>query len=254
MILRRRKTVPERSKAPPSKLRNFAGFIRFLILIGLLLLLGGFAVFAYRVENAAPPASLPKADGIAVLTGGTGRMLQSGQLLKDGYAERLLATGVAKEVSDKDLIDVLGVSERLLNCCVDVDIKAEDTQGNARETAIWASALGYEHIILVTSDYHMSRSKLEITTATGGIRITPYPVDSFTGRSPYTDTARMGLLWREYLKLLAVYLRETGSRKSAAPQPMPAPGDVMRERQAPPKITGPQTPQTGRPEAESETP
>lgn len=236
MARREKRLKPKRA---PSKLRNFAGFIRFLILLGLILLLTGFAVFAVRVEKFAPADTVSKADGIVILTGGTGRMQTGGDLFNAGKAERLLATGVAKAVSEADLIDLLGISEQSLNCCVDIDIVAEDTVGNARETAVWAAALGYEHIILVTSDYHMARAKLEITTATGGIRITPYPVDSYVGDSPLTDAGRIGLLWREYLKLLAVYVRDMGSRKSGAPQPVPAPSDVMREQQEPPAITGP---------------
>lgn len=241
-------------KRPTSKLRNFGGFIRFFILLDLLLLLAGFAAFAVSVEKSKPAAAMPKADGIVVLTGGTGRMLQGGQLLQDGYAERLLATGVARAVSQTDLIDVLGINEAVLRCCVDIDIAAQDTVGNARETAVWAAALGYEHIILVTSDYHMARAKLEITTATGGIRITPFPVDSYIGASPYTDSRRIGLLWREYLKLLAVYVRDTGNRKEPAPQPVPAPADVMRGQQKPPTITGPVAPVNPAPITESETP
>ncbi len=254
MGLRRKSKAERGTKSPPSKLRNFAGFVRFLILSCLIMLLVGFAVFAISVEKPRKAAPLPKADGIVVLTGGTGRMFQGGQLLLDGQAERLLATGVSKSVSAKDLLDLLGVSEQLLTCCVDIDTAAEDTVGNARETAIWAAALGYEHIILVTSDYHMARAKLEITTATGGIRITPFAVDSYVDDNPLTDTRRLGLLWREYLKLLAVYVRDTGNRKAGAPTPVPAPSDAMRERQSAPKITGPKTlPQSG-PAAKPDTP
>ncbi len=237
--MRRRRVKADGQARPASKIRNFAGFVRFLLLLCLILLLAGFAVFAVSTENSSPQDPLPKADGIVILTGGTGRMLAGGQLLQRKKGERLLASGVATSVSQSDLIDLLGISEQSLDCCVDIDTAAKDTLGNGRETAIWASALGYEHIILVTSDYHMARAKLEITTATGGIRITPYPVDSYVGDSPLTDTQRLGFLWREYLKLLAVWVRGAGNRKTAAPQPVPAPGDVMREQQEPPTITGP---------------
>ena len=224
---------------PASKLRNFGGFIRFLILLSLILLLAGFAVFAVSVEKSKPKPVLAKADGIVILTGDGGRMRAGGKLLRDKKAERLLVSGVATSVSKRDLIDLLQVEAQALDCCIDIDTAAEDTQGNARETAIWAAALGYEHVILVTSDYHMARAKLEVTTATGGIRITPYVVDSYSGERPFTDTRRLGFLWREYVKLLAVYVRGAGNRKTAAPQPVPAPGDVMREQQKPPTITGP---------------
>lgn len=243
-----------REKRPRSKLRNFVGFLRFLILLTALLLFGGFIAFVRSVTHAQPPDPLPSADGIVVLTGDGGRMAAAGKLLKDKKAERLLVSGVSREVSDTDLEGLLGVESKTLTCCVDIDIAAEDTLGNARETAIWASALGYEHIILVTSDYHMPRAKLEITTATSGIRITPYPVRSGDGKSVWSDGRSLKLLWREYAKLLVIYLRDSGARPDSAPQPVPAPTDAMRESQDPPIITGPETPLETPSPIEDETP
>lgn len=236
------KAKAPRSPRKPARLTKFAGLIRFLLLLGLIGFLIGFVVFARSVSKAAPPASLPKADGIVVLTGGGGRLATGGELLAGGFAERLLVTGVSREVSEQDLQTLLSVGPDILDCCIDIDIQAEDTVGNARETAVWTRALGYEHIILVTSDYHMPRAKLELTTATGGIRITPYPVSSQKTGPLWKDKDRLSLLWREYAKLLVIYLRDTGARPDQPPAPLPAPEDVMKDAQDPPKITGPKTP------------
>jgi len=83
-----------------------------------------------------------------------------------------------------------------------LDYKAEDTIGNARETASWAKALGYEHIILVTSSYHMPRAEIEIGAAAGRIKITAYPVINPDGKKWYADGARFKRLLQEYGKLL----------------------------------------------------
>jgi len=72
---------------------------------------------------------------------------------------------------------------------------------NARETAAWAEALGYEHILLVTSSYHMPRAQNEINAAKGRIRITPYPVSRSEDNHWYSDKARMKRLLNEYAKL-----------------------------------------------------
>lgn len=250
--MRRRKHSQRRK--PQSKLQKFVGFLRFLILLMGLILIGGFIAFIRNVTHAQPPTPLPTADGIVVLTGDSGRMAAAGKLLKDEKAERLLVSGVAREVSNTDLEGLLGLSSETLTCCVDIDIAAEDTLGNARETAIWAAALGYEHIILVTSDYHMPRAKLEITTATSGIRITPYPVRSTPETSVWKDGRSLKLLWREYAKLLVIYLRDSGARPDNAPIPVPAPTDVMRDSQEPPIITGPETPIDTPSPMEDETP
>ncbi|MEE9347436.1 MAG: YdcF family protein [Robiginitomaculum sp.] len=230
---------PKAEKPPKTKLQNFIGFIRFLILLGALLIVSGFTLFVRSVSNAAPPNPVPSANGIVILTGDSGRMRAGGALLEAGKAERLLVSGVAPQVSHDDLLNLLAVSEANLDCCVDVDSAAKDTLGNARETAIWANALGYEHIILVTSDYHMARAKLELTTATGGIRITPYPV-AMKGRTAlWKDSDRFKLLWREYAKLLVIYLRDTGARPDHAPNPSPSPNDAMSQSQAPDTLTPP---------------
>lgn len=234
-------SVRQKTPATPSdKLKAFAGFIRFVLFLGLLGFLFGFGFFARSVSKAAVPKPIPEADGIVVLTGDSGRLAMGGKLIAGGYAERLLVTGVSREVSEQDLQDLLSVKPEILECCIDIDINAEDTLGNARETAIWARALGYEHIILVTSDYHMARAKLELTTATGGIRITPFPVASTVEGPLWKDSERLTLLWREYAKFLVIYLRDTGTRPEGPPKPVPAPEDAMKDAKEPPKITGPQ--------------
>ena len=69
-------------------------------------------------------------------------------------------------------------SKRLFNCCVDLGFEAETTTGNAQEIAAWARARGYDHLIVVTSDYHMPRSLVEIRSAARGVQLTPYAVST----------------------------------------------------------------------------
>lgn len=232
-----------------SKLRNFIGFVRFFIALTLVLLIGGFVIFTYSVNAARPDTSIPSADGIVILTGDAGRMSAGGQLFSQNKAERMLITGVAPQVSQADLQQLLNLPEATLSCCIDIDVNAKDTLGNARETATWVAALGYEHIILVTSDYHMPRAKLELTTSTKGIRITPYPVRAAEQGPIWRNKRQLDLLWREYAKLLVIYMRDSGARPEQPPQPVPAPTDVMRDAQDPPKITGPEKPKSQPPKA-----
>ena len=74
-----------------------------------------------------------------------------------------------------------------------------------------------KQIILVTSDYHMPRSKIEIATAMHGIQIIPYPVKTIKhdGDAPWWGGA---IVWKrlfaEYGKLLISFAREPGARPS----------------------------------------
>lgn len=232
----------------PSKMRRLFTLVRFLLSLAGLLLIAGFIIFVITVLRAAPPEDFTAADGIVVLTGtGGGRLDAGSQLLSDGQGERLLVSGVDAAITPDALRSVLAVSDRHFDCCVDVDTAALDTMGNARETASWASALGYERVILVTSAYHMPRAKLELSTAAPSLRVTPYPVPIQTDTPLYKDFVRQRLLLREYGKLIVSFTRSMGRRTPAAPKPYPAPEDAMKEQQEPPTLTGPVSPQQPRP-------
>lgn len=212
------------------KLKSLIGLFRFLLLLTLILIVLGYGVFVRAVTKAAPPPLTVNADGIVVLTGGPRRLEIAGQLLAGQKAERLLVSGIGANVPPEDIRKLLGVSQAQFACCVDLDGAALDTIGNARETAVWVNALGYEHIILVTSDFHMPRAKLEISSATGGLRVSAYPVTTLVSTPLWRDGERMKTLAREYAKLLVVYVSRMGDRPSHPPQPSPSPTDVMKQK------------------------
>ena len=154
-----------------TKAQKSSGWIKFALFMGLLSILVfciGFITFAHRVETLSPPSAVKKADGIVVWTGrGGGRLTTGGQLLTNKKGERLLISGVNEQNLLEDITQLTGITPKQAQCCVDLDYRAIDTIGNARETASWARALGYEHIILVTSAYHMPRAQLEIGAVAG---------------------------------------------------------------------------------------
>ena len=63
-----------------------------------------------------------------------------------------------------------------LECCISVGYWADDTAGNAAETAGWVNERGFQSIRLVTASYHMPRSLIEFRHAMPAIRIIPHPV------------------------------------------------------------------------------
>jgi len=171
----------------------------------------GFLSFAHSVRAAAAPRPAPEAEAIVALTGGSLDRLQVGvDLLQEAHGRRLLISGVNPSVKDDELFDLLEVDPRLAQCCVDLGRAAEDTLGNASETAAWARRNGFRKIILVTDDYHMPRSVTELRLALPEAEITPYPVptrwtESNRWQSDLSAAARLG---GEYVKYLTIRARE----------------------------------------------
>ena len=133
-------------------------------LIALVAFLVGFWNFAETVrQDVEEPAP---AQAIVALTGGSLERLTTGvRLLEEHKGERLLISGVNRIVTDAELLDALDADASLGACCIDVGRSAEDTLGNASETAAWAREHRYTNIILVTDDYHMPRSRAELEAA-----------------------------------------------------------------------------------------
>jgi uncharacterized SAM-binding protein YcdF (DUF218 family) len=179
-------------------------------IIAVIAFIAGFWSFAENVRAEA--GTPPEAQAIVALTGGSLERLTTGvRLLEERKGERLLISGVNRIVTDEELLDeALEVDPELARCCIDLGRSAEDTLGNASETAAWAREHRYTRLILVTDDYHMPRSHAELSLAMPEAEIYPYPV-----RTRWTDPA----LWRsdlgaagrigaEYVKYLVIRGRE----------------------------------------------
>jgi len=202
----------------------------FGFVLGLAILMGGFISFASHIKNQTTPSPIPKADGIVVWTGPGGKRLETAaKLFKEGHGKRLLISGVNEATGQSDLVILLGINADKAHCCLDLDYKAIDTEGNARETSTWARALGYNHIILVTSAYHMPRAQIEFQNSAGHIKITPYPVISSDPDKWWKNRKEFARYIREYVKLVRVMLiHPRDSNRSDIPIVIPSkePEDV----------------------------
>lgn len=193
------------------------------LLIGVIAFIAGFWQFAERVR--AEPDSPPQAEAIVALTGGSTARLATGvRLLEQQKGERLLISGVNRVVTDNELYHALNIDPALGACCIDIGRSADDTLGNAAETAAWAREHGYTRIILVTDDYHMPRSHAELSVAMPEADIHPYPVRTrFTDPALWrSDLAAAGRLGAEYVKYLVIRGREAlidlGSKEEEQPR------------------------------------
>lgn len=179
------------------------------LLVGAAAFIIGFWQFAERVRQG--PDTPPQAEAIVALTGGSSERLSTGvRLLEEHKGERLLISGVNRIVTDNELYHALNVDPALGECCIDIGRSADDTLGNAAETAAWAREHGYTRIILVTDDYHMPRSFAELSVAMPEAEIHPYPVRTrFTDPNLWrSDLGAAGRLGAEYVKYIVIRGRE----------------------------------------------
>jgi uncharacterized SAM-binding protein YcdF (DUF218 family) len=173
----------------------------------LALWLGGLVWFLYSsLTLTADPAV--NTDAIVVLTGGRARLEAGIELLGAGRAQKLFVSGVNPHVDRLELLRVAGHAEGDPSRIV-IGHDADNTLGNARETAGWMEQQGYRSLRLVTSWYHMQRSLLEFERVMPDKRIVAEPV--FPGHGdgePWSTWVDLALLTvNEYDKYLATLVR-----------------------------------------------
>jgi uncharacterized SAM-binding protein YcdF (DUF218 family) len=150
-------------------------------------------------------------DGVVVLTGASNVRLEAAtKLLEAGKGKRLLISGVNREASREDVLGVTKAVRPIYECCVDLGYAAADTIGNASETAEWAKAKDYQSLIVVTADYHMPRSMLELHAAMPDVTLHPYPVvtESLNAHRWWKGGTSARRMTVEYCKYLAILGRE----------------------------------------------
>ena len=181
----------------------------------------GFLVFVATLarQERAPEG---RTDGIVALTGGAQRIGDAINLLAAGYGRRLLITGVNERTSREEITRMNPAQRQLIDCCVDLDYRARNTIGNAIETRRWMRTHHFRTVAVVTSNYHMPRTLIELAHALqDGDRFVPHPVvtDGFDADSWWHSAPAARLVASEYVKFLASWIRtrfETDPERSRA--------------------------------------
>jgi uncharacterized SAM-binding protein YcdF (DUF218 family) len=147
-----------------------------LILALLLAWFGGFVWFLRAIpDEVSDPETAT--DAIVVLTGGSLRVQSGLALLAAGKARKLFVSGVHPGTDVAALMRAEHQSSgATLACCVVLGHEADNTLGNAEETALWMRGEGFHSLRLVTASYHMPRSLLEFSRAMPEVRIVAHPV------------------------------------------------------------------------------
>jgi uncharacterized SAM-binding protein YcdF (DUF218 family) len=189
----------------------------------------GFVAFAHTVRSLTPDEHA-RADAIVVLTGDEARIATGVRLMVEGRGQRLLISGVhpttrmPTELNRR--IDGADAKRRaLIRCCIDIGHEALNTSGNADEARRWVRSNGFRSLIVVTSSYHMMRSRTEFIRVMPDIVLTDYPVGPSRNLQLATwwqhwPTTR--LLLGEYVKLLGATARHAVWRLLALAERQPA--------------------------------
>lgn len=178
-----------------------------ILVVLALLWFGGYLSFVSNLPAAGGDPD--EADGIVVLTGRPERLQVGFDLLRAAKAKRMLISGVGQGTHQRHLSPILGADPVLAACCVDLGHEAQDTYGNAIETAAWAKRQGFKSLILVTSVYHGPRSMVVIRSALPDAKLIGHLI--VDTREPlaawWRSAAVTKLLATEYSKFWVALLR-----------------------------------------------
>ena len=160
-----------------------------------------YAIYHFKTDNAS------KTDAIVVLTGGKNRISEAVKLLNQGLGDKLLISGVAEKTSLQDLKKRGDIA---LNNESDVtlDKRSSNTVENAIEAIEWVKKNHISSIRLVTSNYHILRSRQEFRALDKDLKIILHPVYSENVSSKWwKNEGSFFLIASEYNKFLVVWLR-----------------------------------------------
>jgi uncharacterized SAM-binding protein YcdF (DUF218 family) len=136
---------------------------------------GGLVWFAEGIPVTSEDTDTTT-DAIVVLTGGSQRVQSGLQLLTAGKAKKLFVSGVYHGTDVTQLLHAQRQAPEAVQCCIVLGHTADNTLGNALETAAWMRQEGYHSLRLVTANYHMRRALLEFARVMPEVRIVPHPV------------------------------------------------------------------------------
>ena len=165
-----------RSAAPrPRRRLRWLSLPAAALILLFLLWLGGLAWFARLIPDEVGDRA-SATDAIVVLTGGSLRVQNGLALLAAGKAKKLFVSGVHHGTDVATLLRAEHQTSDKAACCIALGYDADNTFGNAVETATWMHQEGFHSLRLVTASYHMPRSLLEFSRAMPEVHVIPHPV------------------------------------------------------------------------------
>lgn len=176
--------------------------IKIFFSIALLLWVSGFAIFLVSAKNLKN-----KDDYIEysiVLTGGRNRVQEGISLIDSNSTDFLFISGVNNEVDKKSVL-----SADFGNHKNDVELgyEATSTKENVEESSKWIKDNYISEVRIITSDYHLFRSKLEFEHYLPNIEKEFHSVSSINDEF-LSSASNWKLLAGEFNKLVYVFIMQ----------------------------------------------
>ncbi|MBL42703.1 MAG: hypothetical protein CMM49_08610 [Rhodospirillaceae bacterium] len=163
---------------------------------------GGLLYFIFNYNQEETPTDI-RVDGIVVFTGSSGRINEGINLLEKDKSKFMLVTGV----NESSLINTenwIKSKTSMYSCCIELETKAINTVGNAKETIKWVNKYNLKSIRLVTSSYHILRSEIELKKiAPESLIIIKHPIRYSTEKISFQNlVSYLMLISIEYSKFI----------------------------------------------------
>ena len=173
-------------------------FIYFFSLFLILLIIGFFNFL--KIITYTNLITGKNIDGIAILTGGKGRIDLGLNLFKEQSNIRLIISGVDKKISAKSILPYKFQE----NNKIYIDQVSESTFENAKTIAAWVKKNQLYNINVITSYYHMPRSMLLLNKFTEKVNYFAHPVKREQSKNSnfFPDMLFTLFLMQEYIKYL----------------------------------------------------
>ena len=181
-------------------MRKLALYISSLLIF---FLIYGFITFLKKIQYNQENFNY-QTDGIAVLTGGKGRISLGLELFNKNKNIRLIISGVDKKVSDKSIIP----NDLKNKSSITIDKDSKSTYQNAKIINKWASKYKIQNVSIITSYYHMPRSMILMQSLSPSINFYAYPVEKkISNKTTFRDSILYYFfLMEEYIKYLVSHL------------------------------------------------
>lgn len=186
--------------------------IRFVKLsVGLVIvILIGMIWFGFTLPSD-PENEPDKTDAIVVFTGGMDRIREGARLLQSGRGDVMFVSGVNRKVDRNELLRRAGDLTPVQRERIFIGYTAGDTVGNADEVAQWAKIRNVNSVRLVTANYHMRRSVMELRAKAPNLKIIAHPVfpENVTALTWWRNGTGLKIVAKEFLKYIAAFVRST---------------------------------------------
>ena len=178
--------------------------VHIILTLFLILVLSHFIFFLSLVKNfKSDYTTIKSVDSIVVLTGDKFRISKGMEILSNGIGEKLLLSGVNKNIKLTNIKNEFPKYKNFFDCCVEIENISSNTFENSRETFLWLEKNKYNSVLIVSSDYHMPRAKLEFEKFLNTKNTYYHPVNS---NNNLKAIGKIKKLFLEYVKYMRTYI------------------------------------------------